>query len=51
MQVDGEILFTNKGPGMVKECKINSKLPVSRSISCDQGHLKVKTAQNRNYIT
>ena len=21
MQVDGEILFTNKGPGMVKECK------------------------------
>ena len=21
MQVDGEILITNKGPGMVKECK------------------------------
>ena len=21
MQVDGEILSTNKGPGMVKECK------------------------------
>ena len=41
MQVDGEILFTNKGPVMVTELK-NSKLPVSRSISCDQGHLKVK---------
>ena len=23
MQVDGEIVFTNKGPGMVKECKNN----------------------------
>ena len=23
MQVDGGILFTNKGPGMVKECKKN----------------------------
>ena len=42
MQVDGEILFTNKGPGMVKECKKNSKLPGSRSIYCYQGHLKVK---------
>ena len=21
MQVDGDIVFTNKGPGMVKECK------------------------------
>ena len=42
MQVDGKILFTNKGPEMVKECKKNSKLPVLRSISCDQGHIKVK---------
>ena len=47
MQVDGEILFTNKGPGMIKECKQNSKLPVSRSISCDQGHLKVKHGPKR----
>ena len=23
MQVDGEVLFTNKGTGMVKECKKN----------------------------
>ena len=42
MQVDSEIIFTNKGPVMVNESNFFSKLPVSRSISCDQGHLKVK---------
>ena len=26
MQVDGEILFTDKGPGMVKECKKKIKI-------------------------
>ena len=39
MQVDGEILFTNKE--WSKNVK-KKKLPVSRSISCAQGHLKVK---------
>ena len=42
MQVDGERLFANKGPVMVKESDHFAKLPVSRSISCDKGHLKVK---------
>ena len=36
MQVDSEILFTNKGPIMVKESETFSKWPVSRSISRDQ---------------
>ena len=42
MQVDGEILFTNKGPVMVKESNNFKKLPASRSISCDKGHVNVK---------
>ena len=33
MQVDGEILFTTKGPVMVKESNNFKKIPASRSIS------------------
>ena len=42
MQVDGEILFTNKGPVIVKESNNFNNLFASRSISCDKGHVNVK---------
>ena len=47
MQVDGERLFANKGPVMVKESdNFQNCLFRGQYLA-----LKVKTAQNRNYIT
>ena len=51
MQVDGEIVFTNKGPGMVKECKQIQKCLFRGKYLAIKVTQMSKTAKNHNYIT